>query len=166
VTPASAEVLANVVLVVHACVAAFVVAGLLLIVLGNVLRWWWVNNVWFRTAHAAAIAIIVVEAWLGFACPLTVVERSLRTQAGVATYGGGFIEHWLGRLLYYQAPPWVFVLAYSVFALLVALTWWRFPPERRGAAAAGPTMTGAAALTGHPQERRLKATPSTKLKQQ
>ena len=144
-TPASAEVLANVVLVVHAFVAAFVVAGLLLTVLGNVLHWWWVNNVGFRTAHAAAIGIIVVEAWLGFACPLTVVERSLRTQAGVATYGGGFIEHWLGRLLYYHAPPWVFVLAYSVFALLVALTWWYFPPQRRRRAPVGPGHVAAAA---------------------
>lgn len=118
-------------LVLHTCVAVFVVAGLLLTVLGNALHWRWVNDVWFRIAHAAAIVIIVVEAWLGFACPLTLVERSLRERAGVATYGGGFIEHWLGRLLYYDAPPWVFVLAYSVFALLVALTWWYFPPRRR-----------------------------------
>jgi len=133
------------VLVVHACVAVFVVAGLLLTVLGNVSHWPWVNDVRFRIVHAAAIVIIVIEAWLGFACPLTVLERSLRMRAGVATYAGGFIEHWLGRLLYYEAPAWVFVLAYSVFALLVALTWWRFPPARRGGAAAGPRQVAASA---------------------
>lgn len=149
-TAATALFIANVVLVVHACVAVFVVAGLLLTVLGNVLHWSWANNLGFRTAHAAAIVIIAVEAWLGFACPLTVVERSLRTRAGVATYEDGFIEHWLGRLLYYQAPPWVFVLAYSVFALLVAVTWWHFPPELRRATAARRRHAGA---TARPNDR-------------
>ena len=130
----AAEALANAVLVLHLCIAGFVVAGLLLIVIGNVAHWHWVNNLWFRLAHVAAIAVVVAEAWFGVACPLTVLEMALRAQAGAATYGGGFIEHWLGRLLYYEAPPWVFVLAYSVFGLLVAATWWYFPPRSRGRA--------------------------------
>ncbi len=130
----AAESLANAVLVLHLCIAGFVVAGLLLIVIGNVAHWRWVNNLWFRLAHVGAITVVVAEAWFGFACPLTVLEMSLRAQAGAATYGGGFIEHWLGRLLYYEAPPWVFVLAYSVFGLLVAATWWYFPPRSRGRA--------------------------------
>jgi hypothetical protein len=54
----------------------------------------------------------------------------LRRQAGEATYGASFIEHWVQRLLYYEAPSWVFTLAYSLFALLVAAAWWYFPPRR------------------------------------
>jgi hypothetical protein len=129
-----AESFADAVLVLHGCIAVFVVAGLLLVIVGNLARWRWVNNLWFRSAHVAAVAIVVAEAWFGIACPLTVLEMSLRERAGAATYGGSFIEHWLSRLLYYAAPPWVFVLAYSVFGLLVAASWWYFPPRSRGRA--------------------------------
>jgi membrane protein implicated in regulation of membrane protease activity len=38
--------------------------------------------------------------------------------------------------LYYEAPFWVFTLAYTAFAILVLLAWWRFPP-RRGSQARG-----------------------------
>jgi hypothetical protein len=55
----------------------------------------------------------------------------LRAQARAATYSGSFIEHWLQRLLYYEAPAWIFTLLYSLFALAVAVAWWRFPPRRR-----------------------------------
>jgi hypothetical protein len=121
--------LANAVLVVHVGVAVFVVAGLALVVVGNLKRWGWVNNLWFRLAHVAAIGIVVAEAWLEFVCPLTTLEMWLRSRAGAAPYGGGFIEHWLQQLLYYSAPPWVFVAAYTAFALLVLATWWFFPPR-------------------------------------
>jgi len=129
--------LADAVLVLHACIAPFVVAGLLLIVIGNVARWRWVNNLWFRLAHMMAIAVVVAEAWFGIACPLTLLEMSLRARAGAATYGGGFIEHWLSRLLYYEAPPWVFIVAYSLFGLLAFVSWWYFPPEPRRRAREG-----------------------------
>ena len=121
--------LANVVLAVHIAIAAFVVVGLLLIVVGNLGHWRWVNDVRFRVAHIAAIGIVVAESWLGFVCPLTSLEMWLRSRAGEASYGGGFIEHWLQQLLYYSAPPWVFVAAYTVFGLLVLATWWYFPPH-------------------------------------
>ena len=41
------------------------------------------------------------------------------------------IAHWLGRLLYWNLPWWVFVAAYAAFALLVSLTWRWVPPVRR-----------------------------------
>jgi hypothetical protein len=127
--------LADAVLVVHVAIAAFVVVGLVLVIAGNVLGWAFVNRLAFRIAHAAAIAIVVAEAWLGVPCPLTTLEMALRAQGGAATYGGGFVEHWLQRLLYWDAPAWVFVVLYTVFALLVAATWWYFPPttKRRSA---------------------------------
>ena len=127
--PSLSLMLANVVLAVHVAIAAFVVVGLLLIVVGNLGHWRWVNDVRFRVAHVAAIGIVVAESWLGFVCPLTSLEAWLRSRAGEASYGGGFIEHWLQQLLYYSAPPWVFVAAYTVFGLLVLATWWYFPPR-------------------------------------
>ena len=132
--PSLSLLLANIVLVVHAGIAAFVVGGLVLTVVGNLTHWDWVNDIWFRAAHLAAIAVVVGESWLGLVCPLTTLEMSLRSRAGEAAYGGGFIEHWLQQLLYYSAPPWVFVVAYTAFAVVVVATWRYFPPryKRRG----------------------------------
>ena len=125
------QLLADAVLTLHFSIVAFVVGGLVLTVAGNFVAWRWVNDLGFRLAHLAAIAIVVLQAWLGVICPLTSLEMWLRAKARATTYGGSFIEHWVQRLLYYEAPSWVFTLAYSLFGLLVAIVWWRFPPTSR-----------------------------------
>lgn len=122
------QILANAVLVLHVAIVSFVVGGLLLVIAGNLKHWRWVNNLWFRLAHLVAISVVVSEAWLGIACPLTTLEMWLRSHSGASVYGGGFIEHWLQQILYYDAPLWVFALLYSSFGLLVVATWWYFPP--------------------------------------
>ena len=124
--------LADGVLVLHFAIVAFVVGGLVLVVVGNLRGWHWVNRLGFRLAHAAAIAFVVAESWLGITCPLTTLESWLRARAGAAPYADSFIGHWLSSLLFYEAPAWVFALAYSVFGGLVAATWWWFPPQRTG----------------------------------
>ena len=125
------QLLANGVLALHLAVVFFVVGGLLLVLAGNLRRWHWVNALWFRLAHLAAIGFVVVQAWLGQVCPLTTLEMWLRARGGVSTYGGGFIEHWMQRLLYHDAPDWVFVLVYSLFGLLVLASWLYYPPVSR-----------------------------------
>jgi GNAT superfamily N-acetyltransferase len=67
--------------------------------------------------------------WAGAVCPLTTLEMRLRAKAGAETYAGSFIGHWLQRILYYDAPPWVFTLGYTIFGLVVVATWWYFPPN-------------------------------------
>lgn len=128
-SPALSRWLADGVLVLHAGVVLFVVGGLILTLLGNWRGWGWVNGLRFRLTHLAAIAFVVAQAWLGATCPLTALESWLRVQAYAAAYRTSFIEHWLQRLLFYAAPPWVFMLAYSVFAALVVAAWWWFPPR-------------------------------------
>lgn len=125
------QLLADVVLTLHFAVVAFVVGGVVFVILGNLVGWRWVNVFSLRLAHLAAIAIVAAEAWLGAACPLTKLEMWLRNQAGVTLYSRSFIEHWVQRLLYYEAPAWVFTLAYSFFGLLVLALWLRFPPGAR-----------------------------------
>ena len=49
----------------------------------------------------------------------------------LAAYQRGFIEDWLQRALYFDAPAWVFVAGYSLFAGLVMLSWAWYPPRRR-----------------------------------
>ena len=133
-------VLANAVLALHVAVVVFVVGGLVAVIAGNVAGWRWVNRLAFRIAHAVAIGVVVAEAWFGLACPLTTLEMALREGAGAPTYASGFVEHWLHALLYWDAPAWVFVALYTVFAVLVAATWWYFPPTR-ASRPAGPRGT-------------------------
>jgi len=125
------QVLADTVLVTHFGVVTFVLGGLFVIVVGNLQHWRWVNRRGFRFTHLAAVVYIALQTLLGQACPLTTLESWLRTKAGSHGYPGSFIEYWLHRLIYYEAPPWVFTLAYVAFAMIVLATWWRFPPERR-----------------------------------
>lgn len=125
------QALADAVLVLHFAVVVFVVGGLVAVLVGNLAaRWRWVNHPVFRYLHLLAIGVVVVQAWLGQHCPLTLLESWLRVQAGTSAYRRSFIEHWLQRIVFHEAPLWVFTLAYTVFGALVLLTWWRFPPRR------------------------------------
>lgn len=123
--------LADVVLVTHALFVAFVIVGLLLVLLGGWRGWAWVRNRWFRLAHFAAIGLVVAQAWLGVHCPLTVLENHLRRLASEDTYPSGFVAYWVGGILFYDAPPWVFIFAYTVFGLLVLTALWLVPVRWR-----------------------------------
>ena len=123
-------VAADFILVGHALFAAFVVFGLLLVLVGKLFSWAWVRNPWFRSVHCAAIGIVVLQSWLGAICPLTTWEMALREKAGAVVYSGGFVAHWLEELLYYRAPEWVFVVGYTAFGALVAASWYWVRPRR------------------------------------
>lgn len=125
------QLLADIVLTLHVALVMFVVGGLALVIIGNCRHWRWVNAPGFRLAHLAAVTMIVAEVWVNVSCPLTTLEMWLRAQAGAATYDGSFIEHWLQRVLYYDAPSWVFALVYSLFGVLVLATWLHFPPRSK-----------------------------------
>ena len=122
------QMFADVVLLLHFAIVVFVVGGLVLIIVGNMRGWHWVNALWFRLAHLGAIGTVAAESWLGITCPLTTLEIWLRSRAGGTVYSVSFIEHWLERLIFYDAPSWAFVLGYSLFGLLVLVIWWYFPP--------------------------------------
>ena len=55
---------------------------------------------WLAILHLPALAWgLWIEASGGL-CPLTPLENSLRRAAGEAGYSGGFIEHYLGAIIY------------------------------------------------------------------
>ena len=126
-------VAADAVLIAHAAFIAFVVAGQGLILAGWMLGWRWPRNPPFRLAHAGAIALVVFESWFGIMCPLTWLEFRLRAAAGSPLAADSFIGYWLQRLIFHDAPPWVFTLAYTSFAAVVAATFVFYPPRRRAA---------------------------------
>ena len=61
----------------------------------------------------------------------------LRRQAGQQSYPGDFIGYWAHRLIFFDAEPWVFTLAYTLFGLLVLGTFVFGPPHWPGRKARG-----------------------------
>ena len=118
------RLLADAILLLHFAFTGFVIIGFLLILVGLMAGWRWVHNRRFRLTHLAAIGIVVAQAWLGRICPLTTWENALRHRAGQDVYTETFVQHWLHRILFYDAEPWVFAAIYTVFGALVVLVWW------------------------------------------
>ena len=118
--------LADALLVVHFLIAGFIVGGLILVWIGALARWSWIRNPWFRYLHLAAIVFVAAEALLGYACPLTIWEDLLR--GGVRPES--FVGRWVHRLLYYNAPEWVFTTLYAVWAAASLATLWLVPAIR------------------------------------
>ena len=117
------SLLADTVLIIHFAFVVFVVFGLVLILVGLLNRWSWVRNRVFRVTHLVAVGVVVLQAWLGQLCPLTIWENELRRRAGQSGYTETFVEHWLHEILFYQAEPWVFTTIYTCFGALVELVW-------------------------------------------
>lgn len=122
--------MADLIALVHFAWVAFIVFGLAAVMLGIVFRWNWVRNIWFRGAHLVMILIVVGESLAGIPCPLTVWEHELRVRAGQTTFEGDFIAHWVHRLIFFRAEPWVFTVAYVTFGLVVLATFLLAPPRR------------------------------------
>ncbi|MCS7166983.1 MAG: DUF2784 domain-containing protein [Gemmatales bacterium] len=135
----TAAFLANVILLVHFALVAFVVAGLLLTLLGGCCRWSWVRNFWFRATHLALVVVIVLEAIFGIVCPLTTWESQLRALAGdegvVELERQGFIIYYARKILFFpdelawdaQTLMWIYIGFGAVVVLSVVLVPPRWP---------------------------------------
>ena len=120
-------ILADLVAVSHAAYVVLVVAGFAAILVGSAARWRWVRNIYFRIMHLAMILLVCLEVIVGITCPLTRLESALRLRAGQTVYGRDFVGYWFDRIIFHDAPPWVFVTAYLTFGSLVLLTFWLVP---------------------------------------
>jgi protein-S-isoprenylcysteine O-methyltransferase Ste14 len=106
----SLGIAADVVVVVHAVFVAFLLSG-------GFLAWWWPG------AAAVHVLALVASAGIylgGFDCPLTNLEKHLRTLAGEAVYQDGFIAHYLVRPVY--AGGMTAALGLGLLALVVGTT--------------------------------------------
>lgn len=123
-------VLADLVATIHTFFVLFVVGGQVLIVTGWLRGWGWTRYRRFRILHLTAISIVLVEVLFDIWCPLTTWENNLRELAGQQGYTVSFIGYWIDRLLYYDAPQWVFDLTYILFGLVVAITFRCYAPDK------------------------------------
>jgi|SRR5690242_16270909 uncharacterized protein DUF2784 len=101
-------------------------AFVLFVIFGGVLALRWPRLAWVHIPVALYGATIE---FVGFICPLTPLENSLRRAGGEAGYAGGFIDHYITATLYPSGLTraiqlWlgagVLLLNGSVYAL-----WWR-----------------------------------------
>jgi hypothetical protein len=92
------KALADAVLFVHFAFVLVAVAGGL-----AVLKW--PRFAWVHVPLVIWASLVNLMTWT---CPLTPLENSLRQAAGDAGYSGGFIEHYLGLIVY---PP---IMTHSV----------------------------------------------------
>ena len=99
---------ADLVLLLHFLFAAFAVFGGLLSAFN--LNWAW--------AHVPAVLWSSVVNLKGWTCPLTPIEKSLRTRAGQQGYPGGFIQHYIARAVYPRGMPRRLELVAGVSVLL------------------------------------------------
>ena len=96
--------LADAIVVVHLVYLAF-------IPLGGLLAWRWPRVIW---AHLAAVAIAAVSITVGFDCPLTTWEQSLRRRGGQRPYTDGFVDHYLTGHVYPHGYEWAVQMIFSV----------------------------------------------------
>ena len=121
---------ADLLLVIHFLYVSFVVLGFLVIWIGHLFKWRLVYNFYFRFFHLVAIGVVMLQAILGSICPLTIWEDNLRLLANEADrYEESFVQHWLQKILYYEISLETFAVIYTVFFVLVLLSFWIVRPN-------------------------------------
>ena len=108
---------ADLVVVVHLLFIGFIVGGVFL-------TWRWPLISW---AHIPAVGYGALVEFAGFTCPLTLLENDLHHRAGDAGYRGGFISHYLVKVIYPPGLTHGMQIGLGVLLLLVAIIgYWGF----------------------------------------
>ncbi|MFD0205590.1 MULTISPECIES: DUF2784 domain-containing protein [Saccharothrix] len=113
-----ARALAELVMVVHFAVLAFLVVG-------GFLAWRWPRVLYFHLAMATWGLLIVL---FPLACPLTWLENELRAAAGQPRLVNGFIDTYIDGVLY---PDSAARLVQVLVALVVIASWTGYYLKRR-----------------------------------
>lgn len=114
--------LASFVLVLHALFILWVVFGAFLVSSRPVLRW----------LHILSLVWGILTEALYWPCPLTFAENALEQRAGIQPYQGGFVLHYLDKLIYPDISPSVLTIAaLIVCALNLGFYAWRLSLGQR-----------------------------------
>jgi hypothetical protein len=105
------ELLADAVLILHLSFILFVVLGGLL-----ALKWPWVA--WAHLPAAAWGAVVEIMGWI---CPLTPLEITLRRAAGRVAYDVSFVERYLVPIVYPSTLTREMQMALGLFVLAINL---------------------------------------------
>lgn len=111
---------ANLVLLLHLVVVILAVFGALGILINR--QWVWI--------HVPIVVWSSVVNLAGWTCPLTPLENRLRVGANESGYEGGFIQHYVGSIVYPQGMPRRLELAAGISVvvwntvLYACIYWW------------------------------------------
>jgi hypothetical protein len=122
-TPSFYSALAIVVLFLHALFILWVVLGALVTRSRPVLRW----------LHIGSLIWGILTELLPWPCPLTLLENWLEGKIGVEPYQGGFLLHYLDKLVYPDISATVLTVA-GVLVCVLNLAfygWQTWTPGRR-----------------------------------
>ena len=118
---------ADLVMIAHFLLAAFMTAGFVAIPIGYKFRWSWAQNRRLRICHASVMGVITAETIVGLTCPLTVLEHSLRGDSPPQS----FVGYWIQRILYWDLPHEIFIAVYFLCFTWVIFLWKWCPPRER-----------------------------------
>lgn len=111
---------ADLVLFAHFLFAAFAVFGGLLVYFDH--AWAWV--------HIPVVLWSSMVNLMSWTCPLTPIENAFRTCAGQLGYAGGFVQHYIGPVVYPRGMPrqlelvaGVSVLAGNALVYAIIVAW-------------------------------------------
>jgi ABC-type phosphate/phosphonate transport system permease subunit len=130
-------VLADLVVLVHILYVGYVLVGQLAIIVAAAFRWEWGRNRWFRLTHLLAIAVVALEAVMGWQCPFTKWEYQLRELAGQsfdgsATFMGRLLHNLLFIDQYFEGgrpPEASFTTLYIAMLIIVVQGLVMYPPR-------------------------------------
>ncbi len=118
------SVLADLVMLFHFGFIIFAVLGALLVARWPRLTW----------LHLPTVAWAIWIEFTGGICPLTPLENWLRLQGGEAGYAGGFIQHYIGSVIYPGEITMTLriLLGLGLLAINLGLYIWIFRRRRHG----------------------------------
>lgn len=123
-----AGIWANLILYIHFLYVVAVILPVFLIPIGARFNWRWVWSWKLRAIHVGMMGFVLVEVLVGLVCPLTWLENYFLDAAGKSGYQNSFIAYWVERIMYWNAPQWVFILAYLLFFVLILFLWKKYRP--------------------------------------
>lgn len=114
------RIAADLVLLSHFAFVLFAVFGAILLLFEPALMW----------VHLPVVVWSALVNLAGWTCPLTPLEQALRARAGQEGYSGGFVQHYVGGMVYPRGMPrqmeliaGVSVLAWNIVLYAVTLLW-------------------------------------------
>ncbi len=118
---------ANFFLLIHVLFTIFMLITPIIIYIGMLQSWHWINNPGFRHTHIFFLVFVIFEVCLASPCPLAVWEDQCREKAGMTMrYSAGFFDFWSERLLGLTLNAWAFNLIFGSLAVITFIEYYFF----------------------------------------
>ncbi len=115
-----ALMLARLTLYLHFLVVMFNIGGLIIIPLGKIFAWNFVQIFWWRALHGFSMALVAIQAALGQYCFLTFIQSAFE-RASTASREPFWFDEFISAAVFWPIPLEVFL---PLYLLGLGLTIW------------------------------------------